>query len=124
MNRPELSRIIDAYRAQSYGGPTPAWPAPRRRLARTPLLLASAAVLALMVLPLLTPQSRFGAAFTPRPSAYSALKQVRQALPPDARPQSGTLTLTRLPPRPARGSGFAAEPTDASIRRVQTAPIG
>ncbi|MEM7707847.1 MAG: hypothetical protein AAF358_20005 [Pseudomonadota bacterium] len=127
MNAPELRQAIDVLQQQRYAGPTPAWPEPRRRFARPPLLFAGAAAAALVaavLLPKLATESAFGADYKPRPSAYSALKQARSALPGEAAPGTGALTLTRLPPRPAKQSGFAADQTEASVQLKSSEIVG
>ncbi len=127
MNAPELRQAVNVLQQQRYAGPTPSWPEPRRSFRGPPLLFAGAGLAALLVavmLPRLASDTTFGKDYRPSPSAYSALKQAREALPAEGSTGGGALTLTRLPPRPARQSGFAADRSDASVPRPFDGPIG
>lgn len=122
--KPDFQETVNAFRDQQYQGPTPVWPdrAARRRNPSTaagrwlPLAAAACAVVVLASLlgqPDPSQPSNFGKDFKPNPSAYSALREIRQTLPDAAVGASATLAPGRLPPRPRRPGGFQPEMNEA-----------
>ncbi|MFK7957958.1 MAG: hypothetical protein AB8B96_17795 [Lysobacterales bacterium] len=128
MTRPSLETVFQHHRQQRYSGPTPNWPLPMGW--RRPILtaMAAAAALALLATPWLGSENDFGRNYTPRPSAYSALKRARQATPELPPKQRNLLTTARLPAIPQRQSRFAPPNPDsqseASIRLLPTPALG
>ncbi len=107
MTNRSLETVFQHHRELRYDGPTPQWPQPARWRPSLWAAMATAAALALLASPWLRSNTDFGLNYSPRPSAYSALKRVRQSAPELTATQRTQFSSPRLPAIPQRRSGFA-----------------